>query len=149
MIRTTPSAGTTDEEGRRLGRYLLGAEPGPAVLAAYAHPRTSRHVGAPRDALDRALLRWATAHPFLARGADLYARLLRPDALLRRKLICLLALAEVHGSEAPIYSATVGTAMWRFGLGAAAKGVASAVSLLLALPVFASVRVLQTLRRSR
>lgn len=149
MIGSIPSTGTAEEEGRRLGRYLLGAEPGPAVLAAYAHPRTSGHVGAARDDLDRALLRWATAHPFLARGADLYARLLRPDALLRRKLICLLALAEVHGSEAPIYTATVGAGVWRFGLGAAAKGLASAVSLLLALPVFASVRVLQALRRSR
>src|SRR5210317_212861 len=94
---------TASREARVLGEYLLGVTPSERVMAAYAKVQNQVSIGDPVDRFDLFLLRYAMRGSLPARGADFYARVLRPNAWLRRKLILLLALSEVHESDSRIF----------------------------------------------
>jgi len=122
-----------EREARILGEYLLGVTPTPKVTAAYANLRA--RIGGPVDRFDLILLRWALLGSLPARGADLYARILRPNAWLRRKLIFLLALVEVHGSDAPILGTPASSGPLSFFAGAVLRGLLSIMALAVSFPI--------------
>jgi len=135
-------ADALEREARILGRYLLGRAPSDRVCSAFADPKARSHVGPAVDTFDRVLLQWALLGPLAARGADLYARFLRPNAWLRRKLICLMALAEVHRADAAAYDEPSSTGPWGFTVGAASRGVLSLMAAAISLPVLLPSHVL-------
>jgi hypothetical protein len=89
-----------ERECRVLSRYLLGRDPPPAVGRGYvkAHQTNIVDEAAASD-WDRRLVRLAQRHPWLCQVVDSYCRFLAPQALLRRKLVLLLALWECEPSS--------------------------------------------------
>jgi hypothetical protein len=74
-------------------RFLIGREPSRYVADKYV----SGHASLPAagvDVLDRALLACAGGAPWMTGVADSYAAVARRDALLRKKLVLLLAILE-------------------------------------------------------
>jgi len=124
-----------EREACILGKYLLGVTPTPKVTAAYADLQLRSRIGDPVDRFDLLLLRWALLGSLPARGADLYARILRPNAWLRRKLIFLLALVEVHGSDAHILRTPGSSGPLVFFAEAVLRGILSVMALALSLPI--------------
>ena len=118
-----------------MGEYLLGVTPTPKVTAAYADLQLQARIGNPADRFDVLLVRWALLGSLLARGADLYARILRPNAWLRRKLILVLALVEAHGSDAPILGTPGSSGPVAFFAGAVLRGTLSVMALAFSLPI--------------
>lgn len=97
-----PAAARLAREASVFGRLLAGEEPPPEAVAAYARacavdPRLSAAGAAPREL---ALLALARRGPRRARAADAYARLFAPRALLRKRLVCLLAVLECGAATA-------------------------------------------------
>lgn len=90
------------EECRRFARYLLNVEATPYVAAKYADAHHTDSAYGTGDAVDRWLVHVAGRGTGAARLADAYARLVRPQGLLRRKLVLLLALLE---TSAPAWRA--------------------------------------------
>ncbi len=79
-------------ECRIYGRYLIGQEPGVYVLNKYMDYHRTSSFGV--DAFDRVLLSISTWSPLFTRIADVYASRFRKRAVLRKKLVLLLALLE-------------------------------------------------------
>src|SRR5262245_32217704 len=85
------------DEGLVLARYLLGREaPQVAPLAAARYAEgCARLFGQPRaGAPDDALIRFALRHPWSLPCLDAATGLVAPRALLRQKLILMLAILE-------------------------------------------------------
>jgi hypothetical protein len=118
----TPNAATLGREAAIFSRYFGVRTPPPSVGEKYvlghgALPDTRR------DLLDRALLAFASAGSWATGVADSYAALFRRDAVLRLKLVLLLAILEntagVHAdfdegiasSRAGVFFATVGAGL--------------------------------------
>lgn len=76
-------------------RHLIGEEPSAYVLSRYRAGLLSKtfKLGAP-GGFDTLLNRVAATNPFFAGAADAYSRFLRPNSLVRRKIILLLAILE-------------------------------------------------------
>ena len=88
-------AETLREECRQFTSYLVGGAPDAYVLDRYvALHETTLGETAPISAADDALLRAARSSVLGLRCADAYARIFRPDALLRHKLILVFAILE-------------------------------------------------------
>jgi hypothetical protein len=83
------------EECRGFGQYLFGGDPPPGAWQAYrlAHQQGTIDESAASE-WDRRLVQAARRHPWLCRAIDSYCRYFAPHALLRRKLVLLLAAAE-------------------------------------------------------
>jgi hypothetical protein len=81
-------------ECRVFCRYLIGREPSAYIVAKYVSGHASWPEAVRDDALDRALLACASTAPWMTGVADTYAALARRQAVLRRKLILLLAILE-------------------------------------------------------
>jgi hypothetical protein len=80
-------------EARILGRYLLGRQPTAVLSARYAE--ADRTVGdRGPNALDRRILAFGLAWPWSLASLDAACALLRPQSLLREKLIRLAAVLE-------------------------------------------------------
>lgn len=135
-----------EREARILARYLFGAAPSSRLVSAYGDSASEAHVGAPRDAFDSMLMRYAMLGTATMRGADLYARLFRPNAWLRRKLVLVIALAEVHGHDTRALHEPVAPGLVRFLLAASIRGLVSVAALALAIPVLAPLHVLRARR---
>ena len=83
------------DECRLFTRYLLGREPDAYVLERYVSLQIAAVRGAPAPvSLDSLLLNTARSNVFALRCADAYARIFRPQCLLRRKLILIFAILE-------------------------------------------------------
>jgi NADH dehydrogenase len=93
-----------DAEARRecetFSRYLLGRPPDAYLLRKYCEASRFGEPAGERSPFEDLLLRLATRHPLVTRAVDAYARWFCPRALLRKKLILVLAIAE---SWAPSY----------------------------------------------
>jgi hypothetical protein len=86
-------------ECRTFTRYLTGREPDEYVLTKYVglQPAVVREAP-PILPIDRVLLRAAASSALRTRLADVYARVFRPQSLLRRKLILAFAILENSGA---------------------------------------------------
>jgi len=104
MLARALDARAPDAEARRecevFSRYLLSHAPDAHVLGKYCEASALGEPPGERNPFENFLLRLATLHPLLTRAVDTYARWFWPRALVRKKLILLLAIAE---SWAPSY----------------------------------------------
>jgi hypothetical protein len=84
-----------DGECLALGRYLFGQDVSEYVRDKYG--AASAVLGLEKDngSFDRLLVSLAVRHPLLARPCDAYARFFAPQGALRKKMVVLLAIAEV------------------------------------------------------
>jgi hypothetical protein len=73
-------------------RYLVGTAPSAYVIAKYQHFHNTGRFSP--DGFDRFLIRVAVRGPLFARFADTYASRFAKLAVLRRKLVFVLALLE-------------------------------------------------------
>lgn len=91
-----------DSECRVFCRYLIGKEPNDYVRRKYrvAH-ETSSLVRGSSPSSDPMLVKIARGNPAATRVIDAYARVFRPSALVRKKLVLLVAILE---SCAPSHS---------------------------------------------
>ena len=79
---------------------------------------------------------------FLARGADLYGRFLRPGGALRKKTVLLLAILESYGPTARQTDRSPGSAGFvAFALTAPFQGLASALALLVTAPFLVPLQI--------
>ncbi len=129
-----------ERECRVFTRYLAGCAPSTYVTRKYveAHHLPAYSNG---NRFDHYLLRVATRSARLTRTADSYARFFCSNALLRRKLILLLAILETSASCSivdPIEGVGLPTLIWRL----VAAGVRSVVSLAAGVIVFLPAHLL-------
>jgi len=80
-------------EARRLAPGLVGEAPSPPIVARYVAAHRALIRG-PHDPRQVALAAFAVRHPWSASPLDAACGLVRPDALLRRKLRLLAAVLE-------------------------------------------------------
>jgi NADH dehydrogenase len=91
--RRAPETITLDRECETFARHLIGQAPNHAVRATYADAH--RQLGLDPDTrFDRLLLAIARRGPWLTRMTDGYAALFARRAVLRKKLVLLLAILE-------------------------------------------------------
>jgi hypothetical protein len=126
-----------------LTRYLTGREPDAALVAAYERGLGSPGFGAGRrgGAFDRMLVRLGTRNTVLTRACDGFARFFHPGALLRRKLVLLLALLETRGDAGAVLDSPSVGSRAGFVLGLAGRGAVFAILLLAATVVLLPARL--------
>ena len=85
-----------DRECQLFSQYLIALRPSGYVLRKYqeAHQQGHPSIGRPLQLFDDILMRLALKHAYILRLADTYSCLFYKDALLRRKLVLLLAILE-------------------------------------------------------
>ncbi len=102
MIRLslTPveQSGRTSEELKKecviLTNYLIGRDPDDYVQKKYVHAHRARKLERDADLLDRVLVKAATSSAFFQKLADAYTGIVYRSALLRKKLLLLVAIME-------------------------------------------------------
>ena len=114
-------------ECRVLCRYLVGTAPDRATIDAYCRAHDGARVTA-TGSFDRALVRLAHARPPLARLVDAYTSAFSRTALVRRKLVLLLAILESHSPVAEAVDSIVTRSRGRFLLSAGLRTVAFVVT---------------------
>ena len=103
--RSQPQDQTLRSECRTFCRYVLERDADDYVTKKYleAHYVTS-WLGIQKDnRFDQFLIRFANQGPLFARFADSYCRVFRNGALLRRKLVVLLAIVECAPHTASLF----------------------------------------------
>jgi hypothetical protein len=128
-------------ECRVFTRHLIGSDPGDYVVTRYVEAHRVRPVFSPVSRLDRFLCAFAGATPFMTRFADAWSAVFAPTAVLRRKLILLLAMLE---STAPHYrrlEAVPGTRVAAFA-SLVLRGLLAVLTLVLSSLVFVPARLL-------
>lgn len=82
-------------------QYLIGERPDPYIVDKYhqAHHIDPRLQNMSIPAFDRFLLSIGGAHPWLTAIVDAHTSFFRQGAVIRKKLILLMALLESHGSS--------------------------------------------------
>jgi len=123
---------------------LVSDAPTDPVLEAYERAHAHPALSGSGSRIDRALIRLAAVHPWLARIADAYASMFVRQGLFRTKLVALLAILE---SGAPHH--------WRFEIEQTTRirawsrlvgwGVASGVALIIGIVVFAPIHLVLAL----
>lgn len=140
-----------NRECRVFCRYLLDQEPTAYLLDKYreGHDKHPLEQEAQADRFEGLLVRVAGQGPFFTRLADSYARFFLPRAVLRKKLILLLALAESCAPTHQVFDAVEpGGKAVLFGkmLG---RGVLFAATLTCAAAVFLPLQVVGRSARLR
>lgn len=122
-------------EGFVLGRYLVGREPAPALVARYvAASRTLFAVATTPQ--DRAVVAWVHRHPWSLPFLDAAAALRAPTGLLRGKVLVMAAVLEASPEHAEDFlPAAVSPAglVWRLLV----SGTAAVMQALVGLPLWA------------
>lgn len=148
MVDTPPQA-ALDHECRVLTSYLLRLAPSSYVLAKYRDAHAAGALPAsPAGPFDRLLARLAIRRPSLLKLVDAYASVFFRTALVRKKMVLLLAILEasprVHACfDSPDPGGTVGLLA-----GIAGRGSAFLLTLLLAVVVLGPLQFAFTLRSS-
>ena len=110
------------DEAALLARYVAGIEATPVVAVRYARACEVR-LAAPPHPREAAVLAFARRHPWALPLLDAAAGLLRPQSLLRRKLILMLAIVETMPEHAAMFvsaphgrARTIARVLWWSGM---------------------------------
>jgi hypothetical protein len=94
-MRNDETAARIDGECLALGRYLFGQEVNEYVRDKYRAASAALGLENETGRFDRLLVDLAVRQPLLAKPCDAYARFFAPQGTLRKKMVVLLAIAEV------------------------------------------------------
>ncbi len=94
-MRNDKTAARIDGECLALGRYLFGQDVNEYVRDKYRAASAVLGLENGTGRFDRLLVSLAVRHPLLAKPCDAYARFFAPRGTLRKKMVVLLAIAEV------------------------------------------------------
>jgi nucleoside-diphosphate-sugar epimerase len=121
-------------ECRTFTAYLTGQEPDPYVVAKYCQAHAAGNIlhGGVSDAFDGLLLRLARRNRIGIGMVDLYTALFFKHALVRRKLVLLLAILESSPATFAYFDSTDSENTLTLGAMAVQRGLAGAGLLLLA-----------------
>jgi hypothetical protein len=86
-------AAALEREARIFGRYLVGREPPPDLVARYRDASRAVFPG-PAEPVDAALLAFVRRHPWSVSLLDAAVGLRRPGTLLRNKILVMAAVLE-------------------------------------------------------
>ncbi len=138
-----------DNECLAISRYLFGQEVGTYVQIKYSDGNARLSLDAQAGRFDRLLLALAVRHPLLARACDAYARFFAPQGVLRKKMVLLLAIAEVSPPTCRVLDASDAGGLAMFFARTMLKGIVTVFCLLLALPVLLPLQLLLKLAGKR
>jgi len=93
-----------EAEARRFGRYLMGGDLPEALVERYREANLALFPDLPSPA-DAAVLEFVRRHPWSLPPLESALGLIRPGALLRRKLVVLLAILETEPRFADSFGA--------------------------------------------
>lgn len=134
---TDASPARLEREARVFTRALVGRDATPYVVRQYVRGHVSLPL-APVQGFDAVLMGVATSGAFFTRVADAYARLFARRAILRRKLVLLLAILESASPSdaefAPLASSAAGVVL-RLAVTGAAAALFAAVGIALVGPL--------------
>ena len=135
-------------------RYLSARPATPYVLGKYTEGHLAGVADRPHTGVfDDVLVRVATSGTLAARIADAYARVFDRGAVLRRKLVLLLAILEntppTHAAFAPEHAESPALVIGRLVASGLAFVAALTAGLVLLLPAHALVRVRTAHRGAR
>lgn len=128
-------------ECRIFTRHLIRRDPGDYVVARYIEAHRLRPVFTTTSRLDRFLCAFARVSPLMTRVADSWSAVFAPTAVLRRKLVLLLAMLE---STAPHYHRLETVPATRAAAFASLlfRGLLAALTLVVSLVIFVPARLL-------
>lgn len=133
---------TIERECRTFTHYLLGCEPHSYAVRKYAEAHCVSPVFSAGTRFDDFLLKAARSHWLLAKLADSYARVAAPGALLRKKLVLLLAILETSPPSYQMLDAVQSGGRLALFLRLAGRGSASILSLTAGSLVFLPAQLL-------
>jgi hypothetical protein len=107
-----------EDEARLFTRHLVRRDPSPALVARY-HAACVRLFPDAPDATDVALLAFVHAHPWSIGPLDGALALLRPQSLLRARLLVMAAILETtpaHAADFLPRPTRLGPLAWRLSV---------------------------------
>lgn len=128
-------------ECRTFTRYLVGSDPDSYVVRKYVEAHEASAGLAPARRFDRLLVRAAAASVGLARLADSYVRVFDSGAVLRRKLVLLLAILETCSPSYKVIDTPPGGARWVLLIRLAAIGSTALLSLVVGTLMFGPLQL--------
>lgn len=93
-------------EGRQMARYLLGVDPGESLAERYRQAAVLLFSDPPSKQ-DQALLSFVRRHQWSLAFLDAAMGVVQPHALLRKKILLMLAIIETHTRFAQIFEPQV------------------------------------------
>jgi nucleoside-diphosphate-sugar epimerase len=138
---TTAGKHELDRECRVFARHLLGCSPNQYVLGKYAEAHTVSPALSAGNRFDENLLRFARRHSICAKIADSYTCLFFPGALLRKKLVLLLAILESCPPFFRMIDDAVSGQKASLLIRLAFRGCIAAISALVGIVIFVPIRL--------
>jgi hypothetical protein len=148
MAERRPNA-RLERECRAFGRYLLRRDMNAYVCLKYARAHEVLAWENAPGGFDSLLVRIAAWHPLTTKLCDAYARFFSPRSFLRKKLVLLLAIAEVSPPYCRALDATDGGGWPMLFARIVWRGMGMALCLLLALPVLLPLQMVLGMAGSR
>ena len=136
------NTGPLESECEVFARYLLSCTPAPYVVRKYSAAHHVSAVFSTGSRFDNLLVRIASVHPALTRLADSYARIFAPGALLRKKLVLLLAILETSAPSCYLIEAVDSGGKLVLLVGLFVKGMAFILSLMAGAIVFLPLQMI-------
>ena len=126
---------TLSAECRMFAAYLINQVPSPYIIEKYrdAHAAGNIFYRAERNTLDNVLLRLAMSNRLFLKLVDLYTSLFFKRALVRKKLVLLLAILESASPTNSYFDMHDPLGKVRFSMMAVHRGIVVALALLLSL----------------
>ncbi len=131
-----------ERECRTFATYLVGTPPNSYVCAKYVE--THDHALQVRSHFDRLLLSVARRGALGAKLADSYARVFCPQALLRKKLVLLLAILETCSPSYHLIDDLDSNSPTVLVLRMSARAIGSLVALAAAVPFLLPAQLILT-----
>jgi hypothetical protein len=138
-----------DVECLALGRYLFNQDVNEYMRDKYSSANAMLGLENAAGRFDRLLVASSVRHPLLAKACDAYSRFFAPQGALRKKMILLLAIAEVSPTIFLSLDATDAGGWFMFFVRSMWKGMGMVLCLLPALPVLLPLQLLLKMTGSR
>jgi len=122
-------------ECHTFSRYLTNQAPSAYIVEKYCEAHAAGNIlhDTGHDALDAVLVRLARRNGVFIRVVDLYTSLFFKHALVRKKLVLLLAILESAAATHPYFDSTDGLGTFAFCMRTVQRGVICGALLLVAL----------------